>query len=104
MLFLVYLVIIYTLANEESEAKDTTEKGGTGRQVEKKILDDILGSKAYDPRIRPPGSQSTKVLQEIFCHRDLSTWSWKQCEFTKSNQSNFSKILFYFVQDTIIYD
>ena len=29
------------------------------REVEKKILDDVLGSKAYDPRIRPSGHNST---------------------------------------------
>ena len=36
----------------------TAVKANT-REVEKKILDDILGSKAYDPRIRPSGHNST---------------------------------------------
>ena len=55
------------------------------RQVEKEIIDDILGSKAYDSRIRPQGERSKAKLQEIFCHRDSSTWSWSRCELAKSH-------------------
>ena len=55
------------------------------RQVEKEIIDDILGSKAYDSRIRPQGENSKAKLQEIFCHRDSSTWSWSRCQLAKSN-------------------
>ena len=29
------------------------------RQIEKQILDDVLGPKVYDPRIRPAGQNST---------------------------------------------
>jgi hypothetical protein len=29
------------------------------RQIEKQILDDILGPKVYDPRIRPAGENTT---------------------------------------------
>ena len=29
------------------------------RQIEKQILDDVLGPKVYDPRIRPAGQNTT---------------------------------------------
>ena len=40
-------------------ARDVQPASTNPRQMEKKILDDILSSKAYDPRIRPPGVNST---------------------------------------------
>ena len=48
------------------------------RQVEKKILDDILGSEVYDTRLRPPGQNksvtATLVYVNIFV-RDFSAIS-----------------------------
>ena len=57
----------------------------------RQVLDNILGSAAYDSRIRPPGSNSTRKLNQIFCHRHLATWSWKQCEAGKANDTDFSE-------------
>ena len=34
------------------------------RQIEKKILDDVLNPELYDPRIRPAGLNSTGELRE----------------------------------------
>ena len=62
------------------------------RLVEKKIIDDILGSKAYDSRIRPQGQDSKSKLQEIFCHRGSSTWSWKRCQFATSDKEPFGEL------------
>ena len=91
MLFLVYFTLLHTfLVTCEAKLRDRN-KPKLGRQVEKKILDDILGSRAYDPRIRPSGTNSTGTLKRIFCDRSTPTWSWKQCESTKSEDSNFSK-------------
>ena len=87
---LLSFVFLHTfLLTSEAKYRDSRKPPATGRQVEKKILDDILGSKAYDPRIRPSGTNSTEKLTEIFCHRPLPTWSWKQCESTKSEDVNF---------------
>ncbi len=94
MNFLVFLCILHLVTVPGSEAKkgERLSKPGHGRRMEKAILDDILGSKAYDPRIRPPGAESNTKLESIFCHRHLPTWSWKQCESSKSNKTDFSKI------------
>ena len=62
------------------------------RTVEKKIIDDILGSKAYDNRIRPQGEHSKSKLEEIFCRRDASTWSWKRCQFAKSDSEQSGQL------------
>ena len=62
------------------------------RLVEKKIIDDILGSKAYDSRIRPAGQDSKSKLQDIFCHRGTSTWSWKRCQFATSDKEPFGEV------------
>ena len=62
------------------------------RQVEQKLIDDILGSKAYDSRIRPPGQNSKSKLQDIFCHRSSSTWSWKRCQFATSDEEPFGEL------------
>ena len=35
------------------------------RQIEKKILDDVLNPEVYDPRIRPAGLNSTGERREI---------------------------------------
>ena len=139
MFILICLGIFNTFILDCESKKHEFEKHVNGRQAEKQILDDILGSKgrrknksinslttsfpefisqnntimyisrnhswarlrlcfwtniaAYDPRIRPSGTNSLGKLKEIFCHRQISTWSWKQCEFTKSNDTNFSKII-----------
>ena len=87
---LLSFVFLHTfLLTSGAKYRDSRKPPATGRQVEKKILDDILGSKAYDPRIRPSGTNSTEKLTQIFCHRHLPTWSWKQCESTKSEDVNF---------------
>ena len=65
---------------------------GNMRLVEKKLIDDILGSKAYDSRIRPPGQDSKSKLQEIFCQRSSSTWSWKRCQFATSDKEPFGEL------------
>ena len=62
------------------------------RLVEKKIIDDILGSAAYDSRIRPGGRDSKSKLQDIFCQRDSSTWSWKRCQFATSDKEPFGEV------------
>ena len=52
---LVFLTAVFVYTT----AQDTPSQPTNARQVEKKILDDILGSEAYDPRIRPSGTNST---------------------------------------------
>ena len=89
---LVYYFFLHVMTAPGGEANKGPSLAGHGRWMEKAILDDILGSRAYDPRIRPAGAQSNTKLESIFCHRHLPTWSWKQCESTKSNKTNFSKI------------
>ena len=42
-----------------SNAQDKPSQPTNPRLMEKKILDEILGSKSYDPRIRPSGHNST---------------------------------------------
>merc|ERR1711936_230359 len=69
-------------------AAATALRPSNPRQLEKLILDNILGSKAYDPRMRPAGVNSTAKLREKFCQRGTENWSWKMCESAKSGLTN----------------
>ena len=93
-------LVLLTAVSVYTSAQDTPSQPENARQMEKKILDDILGAESYDPRIRPSGINSTgddsvqKVslymqsalakMKDIFCQRGTPTWSWKRCDFVET--------------------
>ena len=53
------LLILLNTFTAPTAAQDYSAPPENARQMEKKILDDILGSNTYDARIRPSGTNST---------------------------------------------
>ena len=103
------ILVFLTAVSVYTTAQDTPSQPTNARQVEKKILDDILGSEAYDPRIRPSGTNSTgdnfipifqsnmisglAKMKDIFCQRGTPTWSWKRCDFVETGNENIGNLI-----------